>query len=156
MDKDKIKRIIEEVTTAMGITCSSIEEEQGPEESVWLSIESEDSPLLIGKDGENLRALNMLVKKIAEKNSLDTKFHLDVGGYNKKRIEKIKYSAQIAAERAKFLKEDIELPPASSYERMIVHSVLADDSMITTESTGVGRDRRIVIKYTPSEEQENF
>lgn len=154
MDKEAIKKIIEEMLKAMDLSYSSVEEEEGPEGSLWLKVESDESPLLIGKDGENLRAFNMLVKKITEKNGMDPKFFVDVGGYNKKRIEKIKYSAQIAAERAKFLKEDIELEPASSYERMIVHSVLTNDPAIKTESAGEGKSRHVVIKYLP--EQENF
>lgn len=154
MDKEAIKKIIEEMLKAMDLSYSSVEEEEGPEGSLWLKVESDESPLLIGKDGENLRAFNMLVKKITEKNGMDPKFFVDVGGYNKKRIEKIKYSAQIAAERAKFLKEDIELEPASSYERMIVHSVLTNDPAVKTESAGEGKSRHVVIKYLP--EQENF
>ena len=51
------------------------------------------------------------------------------------------------ASRAKTFKRDIELEPMSSYERMIVHSTLADDTAVRTESDGEGKFRKVIIKY---------
>ena len=51
------------------------------------------------------------------------------------------------AERARELKYDVEMEPMSSYERLIIHSVLQGSANIKTESQGDGRSRRVVVRY---------
>ncbi len=51
------------------------------------------------------------------------------------------------AEEARNLKTDILMEPMSSYERMVVHSTLAGIPDISTESVGLGKDRRLKVKY---------
>lgn len=147
--EEKIKKIIEEFFVKMGIDHSEISVLPQEEETFMVAVKSEDSGILIGSQGEHLKALNFILRRIAgsDEELKEVRFLVDVGGYHEKRTEKIKYSAQISAERAKFLKEEVEMEPMSSYERMIVHSALQGDPEITTESTGVGNGRRVVIKY---------
>lgn len=114
---------------------------------------STDEPhLLVGFEGKTLFALNHLVKKIfevhCEKNNWKKlNFIVDANDYQEKRIQELKNRAQIMAERARFFKSNIECPPMNPYERMIIHSFFSDVDDIKTESTGFGRDRRVVIKY---------
>ncbi|MBI2049007.1 MAG: hypothetical protein HYT29_01030 [Parcubacteria group bacterium] len=114
---------------------------------------STDEPhFLVGFEGKTLFALNHLVKKIfeihCEKNNWKkTNFVVDVNDYQEKRMQELKNRAQIMAERARFFKSNIECPPMNPYERMIVHSFFSEVPDIKTESTGFGRDRRVVIKY---------
>ena len=80
----------------------------------------EDPRSLIGIDGQNLLALNHLVKKIyekqREKNSWrELNFIVDVNGYQERRIQELKNRAQIMAERARFFKSNIECPPMNPY-----------------------------------------
>jgi spoIIIJ-associated protein len=70
-----------------------------------------------------------------------------VNQYQIGRIREIEVKARMMADRARSLRYDVELAPMSAYERLIVHSVLADMASIKTESTGEGRERRIVIRY---------
>lgn len=112
-----------------------------------------DEPhLLVGLEGKTLFSLNHLVKKIfeiwCEKNNWKKlSFIVDVNDYQEKRIQELRNRAQIMAERARFFKSNIECPPMNPYERMIIHSFFSDVPDIKTESTGFGRDRRVVIKY---------
>lgn len=114
---------------------------------------STDEPhLLVGFEGKTLFSLNHLVKKIfeiqCEKNGWKKlNFLVDVNDYQEKRIQELKNRANIMAERARFFKSNIECPPMNPYERMIIHSFFSDVTDIKTESTGFGRDRRVVIKY---------
>ena len=39
----------------------------------------------------------------------------------------------------------VELEPMSAAERRVVHVALADDPGVESESTGEGRDRRVVV-----------
>ena len=119
---------------------------------VRFALATDEPHFLVGLDGKTLFALNHLVKKIfeiqCEKNNWKKlNFFVDVNDYQEKRIQELKNRAQIMAERARFFKSNIECPPMNPYERMIIHSFFSDVPDIKTESTGFGRDRRVVIKY---------
>ena len=113
-----------------------------------LSLENPSS--LIGRNGEALRSLNYLVRKILEAESSEevSNFVIDINDYYGKKIDTIKTKAKIIADRAKSFNRSIELEPMSAYDRLIVHSYLANFPNITTESTGEGRSRRVIVKAT--------
>jgi len=117
-------------------------------------IKTPDSGILIGKDGEHLSALGFVLRKTVEKaagEDTPPKFFVDVGGYQSNKIQKIQKVARIMADRATSFKRDIELPPMSPYERMVIHSTLAEAANIATESEGQGRGRKIVVRYVETE-----
>jgi spoIIIJ-associated protein len=147
------KTTIEEFLNKMGIEHSGVLKSES-DGRIRYSVETSDSALLIGNKGESLKSLNYLIKSIVSKNQEEgkTNFIVDVGDYYLERVEKVKYAAKVTAERAKFLKDSVEMEPMSSYERLVVHQALADDPEIKTESTGFGKTRRVVIKYTDSQE----
>jgi predicted RNA-binding protein Jag len=104
----------------------------------------------------------MLVKKIAEKqllpkNTPETEndaealhFLVDVNDYRSKQIKDLQTKAVMMAERARSFQYDVELSPMSAYERLIIHTTLADSPNVKTESQGEGRNRRVVIRYVAS------
>lgn len=112
-------------------------------------IKTADSGILIGNEGEGLKAFNHIIKKIVEKKFAKDKlkFFLDINGYYLKRMKTLKNQAKILAERARMFKSDIEMTPLNAYERMIIHSSFVGDKEIKTESEGEGKMRRIVFKY---------
>lgn len=116
-----------------------------------ITITAEEPSVLIGYKGETLMALSHILKKIADKergqDDEKLSFIVDVNGYQKKRIGDIKDKARILSERAKYYKSSVEMDPMSPYERMIVHSYFAEDTNIRTNSTGLGKERRVVLEY---------
>lgn len=120
-----------------------------------ISINTPDGRLLIGKDGESLQALNALLHRFIEsglkEGETPLSVTLDINDFEKKHIEDLKTKAHMMAERAKFFKSSIELDPMNGYERRIIHTYLEKDKNITTESEGVGKQRRIVVKYKEAE-----
>jgi spoIIIJ-associated protein len=115
-------------------------------------IKTDDPQLLIGRNGDILRSVNYLVRKFVENQhgpeALDaSNFLVDVNDYHARKIQNIKTKARIVADRARSFKRDVELDPMSAYERLIVHSFLSNVPDIHTESTGEGRERKVVIKY---------
>lgn len=116
-------------------------------------IKTNDSGILIGSEGTTIYAINHLIKKMVWK-KINSKveinkrinFFVDVNDYQGKNIERIKTQAIDLAEKVVLFRRDIEMSPVSSYERMIVHSVLADNSDVRTESIGENDFRRLVIK----------
>ncbi len=114
-------------------------------------IKTKEAGLLIGEGGQNLFALSHVLKRLVEsefkKRELERiQFLLDVNGYQIKRIEELKNTARINAQRVRYFKKEISLEPMNSYERRIVHSFLTEYPDITTESTGEEPNRRVVIK----------
>jgi len=121
---------------------------------------TEDPRLFIGQNGANLSALTHIVKKIVEQGlgeeerRVGTRFILDVNDYQKKKTEALKTKIALLADRARSFKSNVELDPMSSYERMLVHSFLAEEDDVTTESEGEGRARRVVIKYSEKDQDQ--
>lgn len=148
-DKQKIDFIessIKEILDKLGVRCEMTFQEGG--DGSWFVINTEEAPLLIGEGGQNLSALNYIVKKIAEKKFPGgyPGFSLDVNDYQKKKIEEIKELARMHAQRVRYFKKEVEMRPMNAYERRIVHASLQEYPDITTESRGEGPERRVVIK----------
>ncbi len=142
---DFIKEVINNLLNYIGIKYSLEVHESG--EGFGFIIRTDDSSLLIGESGKNLLALNYLVKRITERKfDKDIHFLIDVNDYHKKHIDEIKDIARMHAQRVRYFKKEIEMPAMNAYERRIVHSILQEYPDIKTESTGIGLDRRVVIK----------
>lgn len=137
------KQITEKVLESMGIA-AVVEVES--DEPIYLTISSDDSALLIGKKGESLRALQTLINTIYRRQNHDDYVGIDIAGYKKERVEKVQAAAQEAAEKVLSTGEAQHLRPMNSFERRAVHTQLANESDIVTESEGDGMDRHIVIR----------
>jgi spoIIIJ-associated protein len=113
-------------------------------------IATPDSSILIGEHGARLLAINHLMKRIVEKKfpGEHHSFMVDVNDYQKKQVEDIRTKAHMLAERARYFKSSVEMDPMSSYERMIVHAEFTMTPDIMTESSGFGKERHLVLKYT--------
>jgi spoIIIJ-associated protein len=148
MDESTAINLIREILSRMQIACDGVKIVTVGPSALYL-VSSSDSALLIGTRGENLRALNYLVKKIVE-NKFGEEYGravtVDVGGYQKKQIEDVQNNARMLAERVRLFRSSVEMSPMSSYERMIVHALFSEDPAVMTESEGEGPHRRVVIK----------
>ena len=143
------KKIIEDFLNKLTVEFDEIEIVES-EVHPTLLIKTSDSGILIGNNGESLRALNHLIKKIVERKlpgEERLQFLLDVNGYHEKKMDTLKNQAKILAERARMFKSNVEMTPMNAYERMIIHATFVDDNDIDTESEGEGKMRRVVLKY---------
>lgn len=149
-DYATIKSLIELFLEKMDVE-ADIDFIKGIEIPIFL-IQTDEAGILIGEGGNNLFSLSHIFKKIAgrifeNQNKEMPAFTLDVNGYYSKRINNLKETAKMGAERARFFKKEVTMEPMNAFERRIVHTVLNECPDIKTESVGVeGRDRRIVIK----------
>ena len=126
---------------------STMRHTDGDDEGPFFDIEGEDSALLIGRRGETLRALQLLVRTIVgRKLGTNLNFSVDVEGYDDRRRQSLANLADRVASRVIKTGRSIELEPMSARERRIVHISLADQKGIQTESSGEGKDRRVVIQ----------
>jgi spoIIIJ-associated protein len=144
-----IQNFIEETIKNLGFSITSIDFDVQESGGYVCRVISEDHRELIGKDGETLQSLNHLIKRFIEKNNpnnQETHFLLDVNDYQEKKIQKIKAIAHMMAERARFFKSAVELDPMNAFERHIIHEYIQNQDDLETESTGIGKERRVVIR----------
>lgn len=149
--------IFKELLAVAGAQCDEIVESDVAGQAVVNAIMQDAGPW-IGQGGDVVRAFDHLVKKIAEKKLFPAReagsegddrllVLVDIGGYRTGLIKELQDKARAMAERAISFKYDVEMPPMTAYERLIVHTTLADMPGIKTESQGERHDRRVVIKY---------
>ena len=106
--------------------------------------------MLIGEQGRNLVALEHLLKKIIrKKHGEDFKFTLDINDYRIRRLEALKQDVKNAAKEVRMYRRQAVLRPMSSFERRVIHLLLAEYPDIATESIGEEPNRRVVIKPYP-------
>ncbi len=149
MNKETIKKIIEELLSKMNFEVERIETAGSEKEPKFLII-AKDARLLIGKNGETFSSFVHLARKLVENKvpvgeKID--FCLDINNYQAEKVQGVYNKIQVLVERARTLKTEVELAPMPAYERMIVHEALGNIPDIKTESVGDGASRRVVIKY---------
>ena len=140
-----IKETISKITKLMG-TESNLEVRRR-DNSISITIFSDNNALLIGKNGKNISALQLLIRQMVNSNLKEPlSIVIDVGNYKEKRARNIEYLAKKLAREAYKTKTEITMDSMNSYERRIVHSALADDKYVYTESIGEEPNRKVVIK----------
>ncbi|MCB9808888.1 hypothetical protein H6776_00625 [Candidatus Nomurabacteria bacterium] len=158
MMPQEIRSTIEDFLKTAGFHVADIEERFDPiTESTVFNILSQDARLLIGRDGDTVKAMNHLIHKMIdqkihtqEKKEEFPTFSLDVDDYYKKRFELLKSKVTLLANRVRSFTVDQALEPMNGYERLMVHHIVGALPDISSESEGTGRERHVVLKYTPS------
>jgi spoIIIJ-associated protein len=117
------------------------------EEAISVNMETEDTGMVIGYHGETLEALQLVLSLIlAKQNGEFKRVSIEVGDYKKNRTEWLERLALDAKERALAQEKEVYLSELKSWERRVVHLFLQDDKEVTSESSGEGKDRVLVIK----------
>jgi len=148
MDEQVIQDFIHEFLTQLGIAVDAIESVPVSAHQMW-NVRTADSKRLIGSQGEHLRALNYIIRRVAERRDdlPDTKFMVDVNGYQHGRIRELEQKARLLADRVRTFRSSAEMTPMNAYERMIIHAMFSEDPEVTTESEGMGKIRHVILKY---------
>ena len=151
MDMETIKNEVKTMFERMGFgnEVEEIEAFQGATSRVSVKVRG-DASILIGERGANLAALEHLLRKVAQKKyGEDQRFTLDINDYRMRGLEDLKQDVKVAAKEVRRNKREVPLRPMSSFERRIVHLLLAEYPDITTESIGQEPERKVVIKPYP-------
>lgn len=105
------------------------------------------SNILIGRNGENLRSLQTLIRStLIQKEAELTRVNLDIADYKKRHNEQLEREAEKWAKQVLATGEEMPLKPMNPADRRVVHRILSDYSQLSTASEGAGCDRHIVIK----------
>jgi spoIIIJ-associated protein len=123
-----------------------IEAKQIDERHVLFSVESKDNPILIGKNGKTLDAIQTALKNYI--NLYIEDYHivlLDIGGYREQRKKQLEILATKTAMDVIKTKTPTRLGRMNSYERRIIHTKLSDWRDVSTKSEGEEPNRYVVI-----------
>jgi spoIIIJ-associated protein len=121
------------------------------EDGVVLHVSTPEAGRLIGRQGQHLQDLKLLLSRMMQKQYPDKprKIMVDVEHYLEKQNEELIQRATQAAERVKRWGEPVELPAMNAYDRRIVHQTLASDSEVETLSVEDGKQtskKRVVVR----------
>jgi spoIIIJ-associated protein len=107
---------------------------------------NENLGLLIGRRGETLAALQLLVSLIfGHRTKRRIRIVIDAENYRERREANLRSLALRVAQQVRNYRRSIALEAMPPHERRIVHLALSDSKDISTESIGEGEERRVVI-----------
>ena len=142
---NEIKNYLKELIENMGLEVSF--ELSTKDERTTIKMYSNNNPILIGKNGQTLKALETLAKqKIQNETGIHYKITLDVSNYKDKIKRNLERLAITTAKEVVKTKVPVALDNMTRYERMIIHNKLTDFKGVKTESEGEEPNRHIVIK----------
>ncbi len=147
------KSVLEALLTMMGVAASIVPraeplvgQEEGAAAPITLDINGDDLGILIGRRGQTLSCLQYIVRLIVgHQTEAWVPIIVDVEGYKQRRYEALRTLAWHMAEQVKAKRVPFTLEPMSAYERRVIHLALAEDPDVTTQSTGEGEARKVVI-----------
>lgn len=116
------------------------------ENRVLVKVESEDSGLLIGREGQHLAAIQYLAARIVTtKMQVQVRIQLDTGDYHQRQDERMQSLAHMLAERLRKTGRSQSTRPMSAYQRRVIHLALQDEPDVQTRSVGEGVLKRVII-----------
>ncbi len=116
-----------------------------------LSVNGEESGMLIGHHGDTLDALQYLVNLAVNKREDDgskgeyMNITLDIENYRHKREEALRSLAKRMANKVLKYRRSVVLEPMLPYERRIIHSEIQGIEGVSTNSIGIENNRKVVI-----------
>jgi len=131
---------------------------------VGLIVSSEEAGRIIGRKGQSLEAMQLLVNRMMQKQDEDfPRVLIDIDGYSRPVREKggrggkgrsrctpeqeeaLEKQALDAAKEVKRWGESVTLPEMNAHERRLIHIALKEDSEVATDSKGDGARKSVVI-----------
>jgi len=150
---DAAKKVLEELLKLLDLPSKVIISDEftvvdanGEASSMGLNIEGDDLGILIGRRGQTMVALQQVVRIIMS-HKMDVKIPIiiDVEGYKQRRCEGLRTLAKKLADQVRVRRVPFNMEPMPAFERRVIHLALAENPDVTTESTGEGELRKIVI-----------
>ena len=151
--EEYIQDSLENLLASLGIDFSDIHIEEiqdlDGQPEFYCNINTNSASLLIGKGGQNLMAIQVLVKLILKKRLNDNtpSIRIDVDSYRQRQIENSIGLAERYINKLEQTKRDQNLPPMKPFYRRVVHMHISNNyPHVKTESHGRGDQRHIVLK----------
>ncbi len=167
--KAKASKTLATMLDYLGLEAALKTENKGA--SIAIKISSEDAGRIIGRKGQTLESLQLLLNRMMfNGDKTFPRIMLDIDGYSRhdsrnssNRVrrprrrsgddcdtddihnEQLQQQALDAAKEVKRWGESVVLPEMNSHDRRIIHITLQDDGEITTVSDGEGSSKKVII-----------
>jgi spoIIIJ-associated protein len=149
---EELKRFLDLVLREMHLALEyEISSPSGPsakpeEAALAITFGGADQDLLLERNAELLLALEHLAHRWLRLHPrLHDRVRFDCGDYRATRLEELKLSARVAAQRVRETGQPHRFNPMSSRERRIIHLELTGAPGVRTVSEGMGDRRQLVI-----------
>jgi spoIIIJ-associated protein len=140
----KVKEELDEILKLMGMEAEVTTSLEGGR--VVADIKSENGAILIGKKGQTLNALQLIVNLIVNRDEKTrTRVIVDSESYRQRREKALENMAREVADEVKSKGKPRELEPMNPAERRVIHLALKSDKDVETTSKGEGNFRRVVV-----------
>lgn len=153
-EKSEVNGLIENVKKVISLLdpAAQIDVTSGEDNRYVLAVESADSSHLIGKNGNNLHALQNIVNSMALKYDNKYRVLIDIDKYYARKEKSVLNQALDAAQEVLRSGQPVLLPPMNPFERRLVHVELKKMKGIVTHSEGDGRIKKIRISAASAQE----
>ena len=142
-----VKELVDKLISLMGLEVETFVEER--EKDFYVNVTGEDSAIFIGKHGESIEQFQTVINYIYNTDkSRDEAKHItiDSNKYAERRTETLTNLAKRTAGKVIREHKDFKFEAMNSYERRIIHSALANNDKVITESYGNEPNRCVVVK----------
>ncbi|MFN6962200.1 MAG: protein jag [Pyrinomonadaceae bacterium] len=117
------------------------------EEGCHIDLKGEDSHLALAENGELLDAFEtILFQAFGRELDRSQRFVCDADGFRKTRKAELHAMAKFAANQVRKNGVPFTFGVLNSTERRIIHTTLAEEDDLHTESVGAGRERRLQVR----------
>ena len=114
--------------------------------NIYLTVNTPNAGLLIGRRGRTLNAIQHLLNCIVNRSSLvKRRVIVDAEQYRERREEILTSLAHKLASKVKATRQEIVVEPMNPQDRRIIHLALQNDEEVTTFSRGEGSFRSVII-----------
>ena len=151
--QERAVTFLREMLRLMSIVVAA-EDTENSDGSISIDLIGENMGILIGRRGDTLEAIQHVTAFIANKGEIDgVRVTVDTEGYRAKREEALVGLAKKMAAKAVRYRRNMVLEPMNSYARHVIHSALQGNTDVTTRSTGIEPNRRVVITVPGGDRQ---
>ena len=110
-------------------------------------LEGQGLGAIIGRRGETLDAIQQLTSYSVNRTGSRVRVQLDAENYRAKREQSLERLANKVAAKVVKYRRSVTLEPMNAYERHVIHTALQEVPGVTTYSTGVDPNRRVIVAY---------
>jgi spoIIIJ-associated protein len=145
----ELNRFLDLALPQMGLALEyeiSTPRDSSEDPELTVSFKGEDEPLLLERNAELLLALEYIAHRCLRlEPRLHDRVRFDCGDYRSTRLDELKLSARVAAQRVRETGQPFRFNPMEPRDRRIVHLELNGAPGVRTISEGSGDRRHLVI-----------
>lgn len=156
--RETLERMLDLLEFPNVVTIRNVGRERGLT-TIVLDVAGDDVGLLIGRHGETLSSLQFLLNiGLQQPLGRRARVVVDVEHYRDRREQSLRGMALRTADRVRRERRAMTLLPMPANERRIIHLALQSNPYVSTESTGEGPERRVVIspKLVPQQRRQPY